>query len=488
MSDNVYGFMKKWQHIDLGQVFTPLHMARFAAKLLDIKEGDSVLDSSAGSGALLMVSIERGASEVYGIEYDNSVSQLLEKNLNETGVKHEVLNADASSEEAAEWIKNKSITKALLNPPYEKKYNTFDILLNTLNSLPEGCLVALFYPTNHFEKMTKKQKAQMSNHRVEKIIVMPGNLFQPFVSVQTAIYIIRANTPQENYEFYGYKIEDDGLHRKKGKYREDTSGVWANELEPKFYDIISNETEDDISTRQNPSSGLMYQKPIDLTATHEDFVKTVSDYYEWKICETFKGHMDVNHRRLTPHIVLSKCQIMIAAMAYFTGSAASVFPVLDLMSKGINEEYKEGSEQTPEEIWEEYEQDCYTYLELTEKLTENEIKELSDGILQEISTNPDVVLGHIKLNVIHDGVFDFKAFADLNGGLTPIQKEEKPDFDYMEAYVLNVEDELTLGVIKYKEQFIKTLNEYKEEIEQIRKERFKKTKRFLPYFKTETNN
>lgn len=283
MNSNIYDLMQKWKHIDLGQVFTPLHMSQFAAKLLDISENDVVIDTTAGSGALLLAAINAGCPEVYGIEYDPNVYEVLKDNIEPLGIKCGFLNADASSNQAAEWIKQKKITKAILNPPYEKKYNSAGIVLNTLNSLPEGCLVAMFHTTNFFDKLSKKQKEQLKDHRIEKVIQMPSNLFQPFVSVQTALYIIRANTPQENYKFYGYKIEDDGLRRKKGKYREDSGGTWENELEPKYYEIISQELDDDISTRQDVSEGITYRKPINTTPTAWDFYSVVKDYMDFKI-------------------------------------------------------------------------------------------------------------------------------------------------------------------------------------------------------------
>ena len=316
--NQVYDFMKKWKHIDLGQVFTPLHMSIFAAKLININEDDVVLDSSAGTGALLFSALERGAKEVCGIEYDEEVYKKLTNNLKETDAVFDTLNADASSEEASEWIKSKNITKALLNPPYEKKYNSAGIVLNTLNSLPSGCLVAMFHQTNFFDKMLKKEKQQMENHRIEKVIVMPTNLFQPFVSVATSIFIIRANTPQDDYEFYGYKIEDDGLTRQKGKYRTDKNGKWANELEPQFYDIIANEKDDDIATRQKPAQGFSYQQKIDTTPTEADFRKTVEEYMDFRI-----------KRLLSEKTNLSECQQRVAALAYLVGGSSNVLDCLD---------------------------------------------------------------------------------------------------------------------------------------------------------------
>lgn len=281
---NIYDFMQKWKSIDLGQVFTPMHMASFASKLLDISDKDVVLDSSAGTGALLISAICAGCKEVYGIEFDATVYDRLKSNVQAIDdAKCDFLNADASTEDASQWIKSKPITKAILNPPYEKKYNTYGILLNTLKSLPVGCLVALFYPSNHLDKLEKEQKEQMGKHRILKIIELPHNLFSPFVSVQTSLFIIQANVPQEDYAFYGYKIEDDGHTRKKGKYRSDEKGKWRNELEQKYLNIVLNELEVDGSTRQNPKDGLYYRAYVDTTVTAWDLYKTVCDYMDWKM-------------------------------------------------------------------------------------------------------------------------------------------------------------------------------------------------------------
>lgn len=288
--DTLYSPMTKRRNIDFGQYFTPEHIARFAVKLLDIKEEDVVLDSSAGSGALLFAAIEAGCKEVYGIENSGDIFPLLKKNMEQVDdLKYEVLCQDAKSKESYDWMKSKPITKCILNPPYEKKYGTYDILLNTLDALPKGTRTALFYPDSHIEKMTKAQKERMAGHRIEKIIKLPKNTFQPFASIGTCLFLITAGEPQGNLKPWGCYIPEDGLTRKKDKYRIDRDGKWKNKLEPYWYKVITTGEGDDSVVEELEE--LRYskpKKPEDLIPTEADFKRTVEEYLSYKISEILK--------------------------------------------------------------------------------------------------------------------------------------------------------------------------------------------------------
>lgn len=285
MADSIYDIMKRRIGIDLGQVFTPLHLAEFAAKILDIEDGDVVLDSSAGSGSLLLTAAAHGASKVYGIELDERVHGLLDANLAAVGVEFETLCAGSQTDEAAAWIKERDdVTKALLNPPYEKKYFTYEILMNTLDNLPKGTQVALIYPDSHLTKNGQEwQDDFMSRHTLRKVIKLPGNTFQPFASVQTALYIITAGEPQGDTQVFGCDIQQDGLTRKKNAYREDTKHQWRDKYEPYWLNVIETEDGDDSCTTIDPREhGLQYYKFVDLRPTYEDFHRVVKDYMGWK--------------------------------------------------------------------------------------------------------------------------------------------------------------------------------------------------------------
>ena len=99
--------------------------------------------------------------------------------------------------------------------------------MTTLDNLPTGTRVALFYPAEHLVKNGEAwQKSFMSKHRLDTVIKLPKNSFQPFANVQTALFLITAGVPQGDAHVFGCDIQQDGLTRKKNKYREDTKGTW----------------------------------------------------------------------------------------------------------------------------------------------------------------------------------------------------------------------------------------------------------------------
>ena len=44
---------------------------------------------------------------------------------------------DSRSAKAGEWIRNKKITKVLMNPPFERKYGCLKIVENVLDNVPQ---------------------------------------------------------------------------------------------------------------------------------------------------------------------------------------------------------------------------------------------------------------------------------------------------------------------------------------------------------------
>ncbi len=68
-----------------------------------------------------------------------------------------VMHLDARYKEAYDWIKEKPITKVLMNPPFESKYGCLDIVLNVLNAVADRDkslhhLCAFILPDKKLEK------------------------------------------------------------------------------------------------------------------------------------------------------------------------------------------------------------------------------------------------------------------------------------------------------------------------------------------------
>lgn len=194
-----------------GQVFTPDHIASFMYRLIDVNMNDRVLDATCGSGTFLVKSMcnmirEAGGSntskakqikseQLFGIEMYRKVYALACANMmiHKDG-KTNLVQMDATSAEATEWIQKQKITKALMNPPYERRYGCATIVANVLDSVPAGTECAFILPDKKMEKESKL-KALLERHTLTTIIKLPENLFFG-LGVTTSIFIFETGKPQ----------------------------------------------------------------------------------------------------------------------------------------------------------------------------------------------------------------------------------------------------------------------------------------------------
>lgn len=284
---------------DAGQVFTPDHITSFMYRLIDVNMNDKVLDGTCGSGAFLVKSMcnmikeaggvttekakEIKSEQLFGIEMYRKVYALACANMliHKDG-KTNLAQMDATSSEASEWIKDKKITKVLMNPPYERKYKCADIVINVLNSVPIGTKCAFILPDKKIEKESKLKKA-LNKHTLTTIIKMPENLFSG-KGVTTSIFVFESGKPQDGRNIIGYYIEDDGLETVKNKGRQDIKNKW-DDIENYWIEAIRDSNDWKYNTRQiiNPDKHQSYQmpeKPFEIC--EEDFIKTMMDYEMYK--------------------------------------------------------------------------------------------------------------------------------------------------------------------------------------------------------------
>ncbi len=282
-----------------GQIFTPDHITSFMYRLLDISKDDRVLDAACGSGAFLvksMCNMIKGAGgvntseaslikseQLFGIEFDREIFALACANMliHKDG-KTNITQMDTRSQEAIDWIKEKNITKVLMNPPYERKYGCLDIVGNVLDSVPTGTKCAFILPDKKLEKDKTDKKfgnKLLKKHRLTTIVKLPENLFFG-VGVTTSIFVFEAGKAQEGKSIIGYYIEEDGLETVKNQGRQDIRDKWP-EKEDYWIRAIHNGDEPLYGTRQiiNPKEHLSYQMPeLPFEVFEDDFVKTIMDY------------------------------------------------------------------------------------------------------------------------------------------------------------------------------------------------------------------
>lgn len=277
---------------EMGQVLTPDHVTSFMYRLINVNQDDRVLDAACGTGAFLVKAMcnmmkEAGGysssksksirmEQLFGIEVDRRVFSLACANMliHKDG-KTNLEQLDSRYEQAAEWIKDKGITKVLMNPPYERKYGCIKIVGNVLDAVPPGTLCAFILPDKKLEKDNGWRL--LKKHTLKTIVKMPEDLFFG-VGVTTSIFVFETGTPQADKDIIGYYIEDDGLETVKNKGRQDVKNRWP-EKENYWIKAIQNGEEPTKRIIHPTKSTLSYptpEKPFEIY--EEDFVKTLMDY------------------------------------------------------------------------------------------------------------------------------------------------------------------------------------------------------------------
>lgn len=221
--------------------------------------------------------------QLFGIEFDREIFALACANMliHKDG-KSNIEHLDTRTPEACEWIANKGITKVLMNPPYERKYGCMKIVANVLDNVPKGTMCAFILPDKKLEKDGKSKKYRnklLEHHRLQTIIKLPENLFFR-IGISTSIFVFESGVPQGDRNIIGYYIEDDGLTTVKNQGRQDVLGKW-DDLENYWIRAIQDGSDERFGTRQiiNPQEHLSYQKQQKPIKVHEeDFVRTMIDY------------------------------------------------------------------------------------------------------------------------------------------------------------------------------------------------------------------
>lgn len=274
-----------------GQVFTPEHITSLMYRIIDVHQDDKVLDAACGSGGFLVKSMSKmikeaggvqtekarkiKTSQLYGIEFDREIYALACANMliHKDG-KTNLEQLDSRTLKAGEWIREKGITKVLMNPPFERKYGCLKIVENVLDNVPQHTKCAFILPDKKLEK--DNSESILKHHQLQKIIKLPEKVFSE--GITTSVFVFEAGIPQNNKEIFACYIEDDGLETVKNQGRHDIKDRWK-EIEDKFVDIIHKQSGDNTIQWINPKEHLSYQLPEkEFEIFEEDFIKTMMDY------------------------------------------------------------------------------------------------------------------------------------------------------------------------------------------------------------------
>lgn len=275
-----------------GQVFTPDHITSLMYRIINVGKDDIVLDAACGSGAFLVKSMcnmikavggnrtDKAKNikkvQLYGIEKDREIYALACANMliHKDG-KTNLEQMDSTTAVASNWIKSKSITKVLMNPPFENKYKCLDIVLNVLNSVPKDAACAFILPDKKLVKNPAITKRILKNHTLEKIIKIPEKCFS---GVTTSIFVFKANVPHIDRDIFTCNIDNDGLETVKNQGRQDVKNAWK-QIEDRWIDTIYKQSGDPSIKWLASSDKLCYKtEERPFTITSADFNLCVLKY------------------------------------------------------------------------------------------------------------------------------------------------------------------------------------------------------------------
>lgn len=234
----------------LGIVFTPRHITRFCAELIDVTAEDNVIDIACGSGGFLVASFDRMLStykemgipynvireSIYGFDTNPTVWALAALNMFFRGDgKSNIENASCFDENSKKAVAGR-FKKALLNPPFsqeeEPERDFIDIAMKALQTLG---LMAVVVKSGIFadDDNSLWRNSFLKEHTLLGMISLPGDLFYP-TAVDTTIMIAQAKRPQESSDnVFMAKIWNDGYKKLKGK-RVETTASQLNEVLDNF--------------------------------------------------------------------------------------------------------------------------------------------------------------------------------------------------------------------------------------------------------------
>lgn len=230
----------------LGIVFTPRHITRFCADLIDVTAEDRVIDIACGSGGFLVASYDRmiRTSEqlgvphsiiresIYGFDTNPTVWALAALNMFFRGDgKSHIENTSCFDEKSREQVKGR-FTKALLNPPFSQEDEPErDFISTAMEALQTRKLLAAVVKSGIFadDENALWRDSFLKRHSILGMISLPGDLFYP-TAVDTTIVIAQAHRPQDaNDDVFMAKIWNDGYKKSKGK-RIDAPGSQLGEV------------------------------------------------------------------------------------------------------------------------------------------------------------------------------------------------------------------------------------------------------------------
>lgn len=318
-------------------VLTPRFVASLMARITRINMNSFVWDTCMGSSEFLVSAMEQmiedakanikdadeleakikniKRNQILGIEVLGNVYILAVLNMILMGDGSSQIICGDSHKEGPKFIEEHRndfpANVFLLNPPYSAPGKGLAFVDEALSQMENGYGAVLIQENAGSGQGTPYAKRILEKSTLLASIHMPHDLFCGKASVQTAIYLFKANRPHKPDDIVQFiDFSKDGYSRQSRKKSaqnvnlkntdhaieryEEVAALCLGEKPKTSYYTEENELviRDTISLKGDDWTFRQHKK-ISLTPTEEDFKKVVSDYLAWKVGEILKGHITV---------------------------------------------------------------------------------------------------------------------------------------------------------------------------------------------------
>lgn len=219
----------------IGQYFTPRHIAHMMADLVEVSGRDTVLDPACGTGGFLIVAMNRvlykqklSRSQMVKLVQERLIGFESEPITAALAVANMILRGDGSTGiQRADVFSTKtfptnSASVVLMNPPFpHRKTDTPPerFIERGLEGLQQRGRMAVIVPRSLLAKRDKQRwrSSILSRHRLDGVIVLPDELFQPYAASYTAVLLLTKGIRHSpDHKTFFCRIDNDGFRLRKG--------------------------------------------------------------------------------------------------------------------------------------------------------------------------------------------------------------------------------------------------------------------------------
>lgn len=329
----IFNNLSDWVHIENDKandvVLTPRYVTMLMAKLCQTDMDSMVWDTAMGTGGFLTsamgLMIDDARRKIKGktkleekinhIKRNQLLGIEILDNIFILAVLNMILMGDGSSnlyrEDSHEFNEDFPASVFLLNPPYSAPGKGLIFVEEALSKMEKGYGAVLIQENAGSGQGDNYPKEILKKNTLIASIHMPNDLFSGKSSVQTAIYLFKANQPHDpDHLVKFFDFSNDGYarqNRKKstqkvnlrdvddaqGRYAEIEARILGKKTNSSYFTQENGFFIEDTITLNGDDWTFSQHQTIDTIPTENDFKFAVAEYLSWKVGTLMRGESSI---------------------------------------------------------------------------------------------------------------------------------------------------------------------------------------------------